>query len=68
MNIMRRIAFLSVSGCIGFDDNERIEIIKGAFLLEFDSFFYFLTKAIGTSFLQFKENADEVIEILTFMW
>lgn len=41
---MKRLIFLSISGYIGFDNSERIELIKGAFLLEFDAFFEYLMR------------------------
>lgn len=42
--VLRRLIFLSISGYIGFDDAERIDMIKGAFLLEFDVFFEYLMR------------------------
>lgn len=42
--ILRRLIFLSISGYIGFDNTERSELVKGAFLLEFDAFFEYLMK------------------------
>lgn len=41
-SILRRLIFLSISGYIGFDDHERVDLIKCAFLLEFDAFFEYL--------------------------
>ena len=66
--MLRRLAFLSVSGYIGFDYSERVEFIKGAFLLEFDTFFKYLAKPIIMSLLKFDENPDEALEIIVFMW
>lgn len=56
-SVIRRVLFLTVSGFIGFDDNERIEIIKAAFLLEFDEFFEYLSSPteLNNNLLTFEE-------------
>ncbi|KAL4508369.1 hypothetical protein ABPG72_003673 [Tetrahymena utriculariae] len=64
---LRRLIFLSISGYIGFDNSERAELIKGAFLLEFDAFFEYLMKPSICQILKFDQQ-DDILEVISFMW
>ncbi|EAR99478.2 C3HC4 type (RING finger) zinc finger protein (macronuclear) [Tetrahymena thermophila SB210] len=65
--ILRRLIFLSISGYIGFDNSERAELVRGAFLLEFDAFFEYLMKPSICQILKFDQQ-DDVLEVISFMW